>query len=130
MRTDANNLITTAQTTHLPEQKETTHQINVLRAESNSGSMDDLAHVASANGLGGPLTRVSANADILIKAVMTGVLSRVDQNPSFRELMKDKHRAYMILADWCVQSMTMPAEIVTCLGLYIQPQVQHCLSVS
>ena len=27
MRTDANNLVTTAQTTHLPEQKETIHMI-------------------------------------------------------------------------------------------------------
>eukprot|EP00973_Karenia_brevis_P013607 1846678-Karenia_brevis.AAC.1 len=36
IRTDANNLITTAQPTHLPEQKETIHQINMLRAESSS----------------------------------------------------------------------------------------------
>eukprot|EP00973_Karenia_brevis_P031739 4380335-Karenia_brevis.AAC.1 len=47
IRTDAHSRITTAQTTHLPEQKETIHQINMLRAESNSGAMDDLAHVDS-----------------------------------------------------------------------------------
>eukprot|EP00971_Amphidinium_carterae_P310465 6169455-Amphidinium_carterae.1 len=30
MRTDANNLVTTASTTHLPEQKETVHMIQML----------------------------------------------------------------------------------------------------
>ena len=45
MRTDANNLMTTASTTHLPEQKETIHMINQLRTEACSGSTHDLAHV-------------------------------------------------------------------------------------
>lgn len=31
MRTDANNLVTTAKTTHLPEQEEATHMIQMLR---------------------------------------------------------------------------------------------------
>ena len=31
LRTDANNLVTTAATTHLPEQQETTHMIQMLR---------------------------------------------------------------------------------------------------
>ena len=35
IRTDANNLVTTAKTTHLPEQKETHHLIQMLRHESN-----------------------------------------------------------------------------------------------
>ena len=39
IRTDANNLVTTAQTTHLPEQKETHHLIQMLRHESNSGHL-------------------------------------------------------------------------------------------
>lgn len=37
IRTGANNLATTAQTTHLPEQKETHHLIQMLRHESNAG---------------------------------------------------------------------------------------------
>ena len=41
MRTDANNLVTTAQTTHLPEQKETIHMIQMLRKEAISGTIDD-----------------------------------------------------------------------------------------
>ena len=47
IRTDANNLVTTAQTTHLPEQKETHHLIQMLRHESNTGQLDDLSHIVS-----------------------------------------------------------------------------------
>eukprot|EP00973_Karenia_brevis_P012841 1744461-Karenia_brevis.AAC.1 len=60
--------------------------------------MDDLAHVDSANCLGDPLTKNSANPEILIKAVTTGVSPKIDQNLTFRELMKDKHKAYKTLA--------------------------------
>ena len=49
MRTGANNLATTASTTRLPEQKETIHMIQMLRKESCSGQIEDLAHVASAD---------------------------------------------------------------------------------
>ena len=45
MRTDARNLVTTASTTHLPEQKETIHMIQMLRKEARSGTIHDLAHV-------------------------------------------------------------------------------------
>ena len=34
MRTDAKNLVTTARTTHWPEQKETIHMISVVAKES------------------------------------------------------------------------------------------------
>ena len=44
LRTDANNLVTTA-STRLPEQKETIHTIQMLRQEARSGQMHDLAHV-------------------------------------------------------------------------------------
>ena len=37
MRTDAKNLVTTARTIHLPEQKETIHMISMLRKEDCSG---------------------------------------------------------------------------------------------
>ena len=43
--TDANNMVTTASTTHLPEQKETIHMIQTTRKEATSGTIDDLAHV-------------------------------------------------------------------------------------
>ena len=41
----ANNLVTTAASTRLPEQKETIHMIQMLRQEACSGQMHDLAHV-------------------------------------------------------------------------------------
>ena len=47
IRTDGNILVTTAQTTHLPEQKEAHHLIQMLRHESNAGHLDDLSHIAS-----------------------------------------------------------------------------------
>ena len=34
MRTDAKNLVTTARTIHLPDQKETIHMISMLRKEA------------------------------------------------------------------------------------------------
>ena len=39
MRTDANNLVTTASTTHVPEQQETLHMIQMLRKEACSGAI-------------------------------------------------------------------------------------------
>ena len=45
MRTDAKNLVTTARTIHLPEQKDTIHMISMLRKEACSGSIHDLAHI-------------------------------------------------------------------------------------
>jgi len=93
MRTDANNLVTTASTTHLPEQKETIHMIQMLRKESSSGSIDDLAHVRTAHCLGDALTKASAKPDNIITAVKTGILPTVDAHPPFRTLLK--HKAYM-----------------------------------
>ena len=40
-RTDGNNLVTTASTTHQPAHKETMHLIHMLRKESNTGQMHD-----------------------------------------------------------------------------------------
>ena len=97
MRTDAKNLVTTASSTHLPEQKETIHMISMLRKEACSGSINDLAHVYSQYFLSDALTKNSANADNLINAVNTGVLPQVDIHPNFRTPMQ--HRAYLV--EWC-----------------------------
>ena len=51
MRTDANNHVTTAATTRLPEQKETIHMIQTLRKEACSGQIEDIEHVVSADSL-------------------------------------------------------------------------------
>ena len=125
MRTDANNLVTTASTTHLPEQKETIHMINQLRTEASSGSIDDLAHVVSADCLADCLTKASAKPDYLLKAVETGQLPNVDKHPLFRELMKNRHKAY--LASWITRHLNHSSDIVTFAGLQVQDNIQECL---
>jgi len=92
MRTDANNLVTTAGTTHLPEQKETVHMIQMLRKEACSGAIDDLAHIPTEFCLADPLTKSTISADQLCKAVTTGNLLMVDANPIFRSL--HRHKAF------------------------------------
>jgi hypothetical protein len=96
MRTDANNLVTTAATTHVPTQKETIHMIQMLRKEACSGSIDDLAHVRTEYCLSDCFTKHSAKADNLIQAVETGVLPMVDCAPAFRTTMP--HKAYVASA--------------------------------
>ncbi len=93
MRTDANNLVSTAGSTALPEQKETIHMIQMLRQEACSGSMRDLAHVRTALCLADPLTKSSASPEALIKAVETGFLPQVDSQPMFRDGLK--HKAFL-----------------------------------
>ena len=69
VRIDAKNLVTTATTIHLPEQKETIHMISMLRKETCSGSIHDLAHIPTQNCLADCLTKASAKADDLITAL-------------------------------------------------------------
>ena len=97
MRTDPKNLVTTARTTHLPEQKETIHIISMLRKEACSGSIHDLAHIPTQNVLADCLTKATAKADNLITAVKTGRFLDVDIHPNFRTLMEQK--AFM--STWC-----------------------------
>ena len=57
LRTDANNLVTTASSTHLPEQRETIHMIQMLRKEACSGQIDDFAHIRTLLCLSDSLTK-------------------------------------------------------------------------
>ena len=141
MRTDANNLVTTASTTHLPEQKETIHMINQLRHESCSGSIDDLAHVVSEDCLADCLTKTSAKATAIVKAVDTGVLPNVDKHPPFRELLKNKHKAYSNCPDrdddssqsliaWLVHNIPDAANVVTFLAIPVRQRIEQYLCTS
>ena len=112
MRTDANNLVTTAKTTHAPEQKETIHLVQMLRKESISGRIDDLAHVSSADCLSDCLTKHSAKPDALIKAVESGTLMNIDKHPPFRTLLK--HKAFSnVLGKWIAGNLKKPLEVLT-----------------
>ena len=71
MRTDAKNLVTTARTIPLPEQKETIHMISMLRNETSSGSIHDFARISTRNCLAICLTKLSTKADNFFTAVQT-----------------------------------------------------------
>ena len=94
MRTDANNLVTTAASTHLPEQQETVHLIQMLRREACSGDIDDLSHVRTEHCLSDSLTKHSAKPDALISAVETAILHQVDCHPLFRTTLP--HKAFCL----------------------------------
>ena len=97
MRTDAKNLVTTARTIHLPEQKEKIHMISMLRKEACSRSIHDLAHIPTQKYLADCLTKASAKADNLITAVKTGRVLHVEIHPNFGTIME--HKAF--LSTWC-----------------------------
>ena len=132
MRTDANNLVTTASTTHLPNQKETIHMISMLRHEASSGSIADLGHVRTADMLADVLTKHGVKPDTLIKSVDTGVLPNVDASPEFRSLLK--HKAYLV--HWMAHNLEEAYDAVAFLGIsvaryihafYVAPRVFSAL---
>ena len=69
MRTDANNPVTTASTTHVPEQQEIIHMIQTLLKEACSGTIADLSHVRTERCLPDCLTKASANCKNLVDSV-------------------------------------------------------------
>ena len=120
MRTDAHNLVSTAATTHLPEQKETIHMIQMLRKEANSGRIDDLAHVVTSDCLSDCLTKHSAKPDALVKAVETGVIPNTDSHPPFRSMLE--HKAY--LTEWIFSHLSSPQHVISLLD---EPIHESCL---
>ena len=85
--------MTTASTTHVPEQKRNnTHDTDV-----EEGSMfriiADLSHIRTQWCLADCLTKKSANPQALIDAVRQGILKEVDARPPFRTLVE--HQAYL-----------------------------------
>jgi hypothetical protein len=112
MRTDAHNLVTTAKTTHLPEQKETIHMIQMLRQESNSGNIHDLAHVRTEHCLSDCLTKHSAKPDNLVTAIETGTLPQVDCHAPFRDLIR--HKAF--LSSWLNKNIHEDSVVLSFLG--------------
>ena len=86
--------------------------IQMLRKESCSGEIDDLAHARTEDCLSDCLTKQSFKADALIKAVETGILNNIDTHPSFRELLK--HRAYM--HQWIAMHVPQAAVVACFMG--------------
>ena len=122
IRTDANNLVTTASTTHQPEQRETMHLIQMLRKESNSGQMHDLAHVRSEDCLADSLTKHSAKADELITAVLTGNLLNVHAHPPFRAMLQNK----TFLVEWLARTTQHGPGITSFAGVGLAESMFAC----
>ena len=127
IRSDANNLVTTATKTTLPEQKETIHMISSLRSEACSGSMDDLAHVVTDCQMADCLTKDKPKAmEGLKNAVETGRLPQVDTHPPFRVLMQNKHKAYF--THWLAQNINNASRISYFLMVPVRAQIQEHLA--
>ena len=91
----------------------------MLRKESNSGALDDLAHVSSRFCLADLLTKASALTDELVKAVNTGILPEVDIHPPFRELLQ--HKAFLV--EWMMDNIENAATAVAFLGTDITEEI-------
>jgi hypothetical protein len=70
--------------------------LHMLRTESTSGAIQDLAHIRTHHCLSDCLTKNNAKPDNLIAATQTGILPDLDANPMFREMIK--HMAF--LCEW------------------------------
>lgn len=127
LRTDAKNLVSTASTTHLPEQKECIHMITMLRKEALSGAIHDLAHVVIGDMFADCLTKAQAKPDNLMKVVNEGILTNCVEHPSFREMMKDRHKACFNLASWCISNVPDIHDVVSFLGMDIRQSIRRCL---
>ena len=62
--------------------------------------MHDLAHVRGEDCLADSLTKHSAKADELIKAILTGNLMNVDAHPPFRTMLQNK----AFLVEWLARN--------------------------
>lgn len=97
--------------------------IQMLRKESSSGSIDDLAHVRTAYCLADCLTKNSAKPEALQKAVSTGILMTIDEHPPFRTLFK--HKAY--LASWIVRNIKDSSLVQTFLAMPVVKDIQQIM---
>ena len=102
----------------------------MLRAEACSGAIDDLAHVVSADCMADCLTKASAKAEFLVKAVDDGKLPNVDRHPPFREIMAGRHKAYQTVAHWIIENIPSCNDVVTFLGQFVQREIQVLLATT
>ena len=75
------------------------------------------------------LTKASAKADYLIKAVDTGSLPNVDKHPPFRKLMEGRHKAYT-LTEWICHNLSNVGEMPAFLGSPVQGEIRQYLTTA
>ena len=114
IRTDANNLVTTASTTHQPEQKKNhafkpeATEGKQQRTDARSGTWEKII-----------LPHATAKADEFIKSVMTGVLPNVDVHPPFRTMSQNQ----AFLVEWLSYNTTLGPTVLTFLAEDISAEV-------
>ena len=85
--------------------------IQMLRKETLSGPIDDLAHVTTDACFADSLTTTSASPEVLANAVETWILPRSDLNPSVRATVDhtachtDAGRGFWRVTDSCLVRM-------------------------
>ena len=96
--------------------------------ESCSGSIDDLAHVTTTEQMADVLTKEKAPMEFLQKAVNTGFLPNCDKHLPFREMMKNKHKAFFIT--WLTRNLRYEVlhQAETFLGYAVANDIQQCLA--
>ena len=101
--------------------------INQLRHESCSGSIADLAHVSTTEQMADVLTKDKAGIKYLESAIETGYLPNCDKHVPFREMMRDKHKAFFV--SWLVRHLKYVNlhQATTFLGYPVQNDIQQCL---
>ena len=102
--------------------------ISQLRTEVLSGDIDDLAHVVSIDMLSDCLTKSSAKPDALIQCIAVGELPNCDKHPPFRELMKNRHKAYFLLEQFICENIAKPKEVLTFLSTHVQRSIHKYLA--
>eukprot|EP00975_Prorocentrum_lima_P033898 7119509-Prorocentrum_lima.AAC.1 len=58
----------------------------------------------------------SAKPEILSNASDQGIPPNADNHLSFRELMRNRHKAYLNLVSWIVRNVDVATNVVTSLG--------------
>ena len=99
--------------------------VQQLRHEACSGSIEDLAHVVSEDCLADPLTKSSAKPEALLKAVDTGVLPNVDKHIPFRQMMADRHKAYLV--QWILHYIPHAENVIAFFGMPVRRELEHAL---
>ena len=102
--------------------------INMLRHESCSGAIEDLAHVSTTEQLADVFTKDKAKVDYIKNAVNSGNLPNCDKNIPFREMMQNKHKAFFI--NWLTKNLSYKtlATAETFLGYHVRDEIHRCLA--
>ena len=104
--------------------------IHMLSYEACTGSMQDLAHVASADMMADALTKSRCgNFSHLKASIDIGVIPNTDAQPNFRESIQTHHKAF--LSEFACKFINFDIDydrVYSFLGIYIEQEMCTYLS--